>query len=95
MASRISQMRNGYQTQAPMSQQSLDISIQQTRNLMQQMKNSQNSQALLAQALENNPNTAAIASMLNGGNNLEGIARMIAQNKGYDINEVIQKLGGI
>ena len=92
MASRISQMRNGYQ---PTPQQPLDISIQQTRNLMQQMKNSQNPQALLAQALESNPNTAAIANMLKGGNNLEGIAKMIAQNKGYDINEVIRQLGGI
>lgn len=90
MASRISQMRNG----TPRQQQPLSESIEATRALMQQMKNSQNPQAILAQALEHNPNTAMIANMLKNGNSngLEGIAKQIAQMKGYDINQVISQL---
>jgi hypothetical protein len=47
----------------------------------------------LAQALQNNPNSAALANMLhNGGNNLEGIARQMAAQKGIDINQLIRQL---
>jgi hypothetical protein len=42
---------------------------------------------MLAQMLQNNPNTAAIAGMLkNNGGNLESIARNMAQARGIDIN---------
>jgi hypothetical protein len=33
---------------------------------------------MLAQLLQNNPNTSAIANMLNNGGSLEGLARQMA-----------------
>ncbi len=59
---------------------------------MSQIKGAQNPQAMLAQILQNNANTAPIATMLQNGGNLEQIARQMAQQKGYDINEVIRQL---
>lgn len=44
--------------------------------------------------LQNNPNTAAISSMLKNGGNLENIARQMAATKGIDINQLISQLGG-
>ena len=61
---------------------------------MQQIKNAPDSQAMLAQILQNNPNTAMIAAMLQNGNGLEGIARSMAQNKGVNINNLINRLQG-
>lgn len=75
-------------------QTQLNQSIEQVRGMMQQIQDSQNPQAKLAQMLQNNPNTAAIASMLNNGNSLEGIARSMAQARGIDINQLIKQLGG-
>ena len=59
---------------------------------MQQIKNSGNMEAALAQFLQNNPNTAMIANILNSGNSLEGIARQMAQTSNVDINDVINGL---
>ena len=59
---------------------------------MQQVKNAQNPQAQLAQILQNNPNTAAIANMVNNGGNLEQMARQMAAAQGVDINQLIQSL---
>ena len=88
-------MRNGVLPQRTQQQQ-LDESIQRTRAMMQQIKNSQNPQAMLASMLQSNPNTAAIANMLHGnGGNLEQIAKSMAQAGGFDINEIIQQLGGL
>ena len=41
---------------------------------------------MLAQLLQNNPNTTMLASMLKNGGNLESIARQMAQINGIDIN---------
>ena len=60
--------------------------------MMQAVKTAENPQLALANMLNNNPNTAYISQMLRNGNNLEGIARMIAQQKGVDINDVIRQL---
>ena len=60
---------------------------------MQQIKNAQDPQAMLAQLL-NNPNTAAISGMLRSGNSLEGIARQMAQQQGVDINQLLRQLQG-
>ena len=63
--------------------------------MMQQVKYAQNPQAMLAQLLQNNPNTAAIASMLKNNNgSLETIARQMAQERGIDINQLINQLSG-
>ena len=61
---------------------------------MQQVKYSQNPQAMLAQLLQNNPNTAAIAGMLKNNGNLEQVARQMAQERGIDINQLIRQLQG-
>ena len=60
--------------------------------MMQAVKTAENPQLALANILNNNPNTAYISQMLRNGNNLEGIARMMAQQKGVDINDVIRQL---
>ena len=80
-------MRNG-QTMRSQPQ----LPIEEVRNLMNQVKNSQNPQAMLTNILQNNSNTATIASMLNSGNSLEGIAKQLAQIKGVDINKLINEL---
>ncbi len=61
---------------------------------MEQVKHAPNPEAALAQALQNNPNTAAIANMLKSNGNLEVLARQIAQLKGYDVMQVINQLQG-
>ena len=62
--------------------------------MMQQIKGAQDKQAMLAQMLQNNPNTAAISSMLSNGGDLETIARQMAQQRGIDINQLIRQLSG-
>ena len=98
MASRISQMRNGQQPypQTPQGQQqsALNESIARVRNMMQQVQAAQNPQAMLAQMLQNNPNTAAIANMLKGGGDLESMAKQMAAASGIDINQLIKQLQG-
>lgn len=99
MASLVSQMRNGQQpypqTPQHQQQQSLNDSIERTRAMMQQVKNAQNPQAMLAQMLQSNPNTAAIANMLKGGSSLENTARQMAAASGIDIEQLIKQLGGM
>ena len=51
-------------------------------------------EATLAQFLQNNPNTAMIANILNSGNNLESIARQMAQSGGIDIMQLVKNLSG-
>lgn len=62
--------------------------------MMNMIKNAPNQQAALAQMLQNDPRTGAIANMLKGNGSLEAIARQMAQEKGYDINQIIQGLQG-
>ena len=95
MASLISQMRNAQQPYPQTQQGQLNQSIEQVRGMMQQVRNAQNPQAMLAQMLQNNPNTAAIAGMLKGGGSLEQIARDMAKARGIDINQLIRQLGGM
>lgn len=80
-------MRNG-QTMRSQPQ----LPIEEVRNLMNQVKNAQNPQAMLTSILNNNSNTPMIATMLNNGNSLEGIARWLAQAKNVDINKLINDL---
>jgi len=97
MASRISQMRNGQTQPWPQQQsqpqpQTLDASIAYARNMMHMVQNSNNPQAMLAQLLQNNPNTGMLANMLKSNGDLESLARQMAQMKGYDINQIINGL---
>ena len=96
MASRISQMRNGMQTpQQPAYQQQVSSqTIENTKRLMAMVKSAPNPQQALAQMLQTNPNTAMISNLLKGGDSLETIARQMAQQRGIDINQLINQLGG-
>ena len=85
-------MRNGQQIP---QQDNLSQSIEITRALMQQFKNSTDKQAILAQILQNNPNATMIINVLKNNGSLESLAYQIAQQKGYDINDVLKRLGGI
>jgi len=49
---------------------------------------------MLAQILQNNPNTAFIANMLNSGNGLEVLAKQMASSYNIDINNLINRLAG-
>lgn len=85
-------MRNGLNQ--PQQQMPLNQSIDAVKGVMAQIKGAQNPQAMLAQMLQNNPNTAFISNALKGGNSLEGIARQMAQQRGIDINQLINELQG-
>lgn len=61
---------------------------------MQQIKNAPDRQQALAQMLQNNPNTSALATMLRGGNGLEAIACQMAKERNVDINALINQLMG-
>ena len=76
-------------------QQQLNKAIEETKALMAQVKNAANPQAVLAQALQNNPNTSNIYSLLQNNGNLESIAKQMAQSKGIDINQLISQLSNI
>lgn len=65
--------------------------IEAIKQLMYQVKSSQNPQAMLAQIIQNNPNSAMLANMLKS-NTLEGIARELAAQQGIDINQLIKQL---
>ena len=80
MASLISQLRN-----APQPNQS----VEQTRMLMQQMRNASNPQAFLASIIQTNP---ALAEILRSNGNLESIARSMAKAKQIDIDDLISQL---
>ena len=83
-------MRNEMQP----SQQQLNQSIEQVRGMMQQIKGAPNKQAMLAQLLQNNPNTRNIAALLQSNSNLEIMAKQMAQTYGIDINNLIRQLEG-
>ena len=61
---------------------------------MATVKAAENPQAELAKALQNDPNTAAIANMLKGSGNLEAIARQMATAYNIDIIQLIRQLQG-
>ena len=73
-------------------QQQLNESIEQTRNLMQNMRNTPNMESVIMNLFQNNPQLQALVPMLRGGNTLENIAKQMAQSKGIDIKDVIKKL---
>ena len=60
--------------------------------MMQTIQNARNPQAELSNFIQNNPNSAAIASMLRNGGSLESIARNMAQQCGIDINDLINQI---
>ena len=82
-------MRNAvYPQQMPQPQ----LAIEETRALMHQVQNAQNPEAMLAQILQSNPNTALISNMLKSNGSLEKLARNMANAKGIDIMQLINQL---
>ena len=60
---------------------------------MRQAQSSQNKQEFLANMLQNNPNIANIATLLKTNNgSLQQVAQLMAQQKGFDLNMLIQEL---
>ena len=84
-------MRNGTQ-QIPQTATQSNLAIDQVKGLMAQLKGASDPQAMLAQVLQNNSNTAFIANALKGGTGLEALARQMAQQRGIDINDLIKQL---
>ena len=80
------------QPQQPQTNQQLNNSIAYARQMMQMIQNASNPQAELSKFIQNNPNSAAIASMLKSGANLETIAKNMAQQYGIDINDLINQI---
>lgn len=60
--------------------------------MMTSIKTAKDSQAALANMLQNNPYTSQIARMLQGNGNLESIAKEMARMYNIDINELIKQL---
>ena len=69
------------------SQQQLQI--QQIKNLMQQIKMSANPTSAIQTLIAQNPN---LRLLLNNNISLQQIAQNIAQQKGIDLNALIQQL---
>ena len=55
----------------------------------------QDKDAALAQIIASNPNCAALAQMVRGGNSLEDIAKSLAKQANVDINDIIRQLGAM
>ena len=83
-------MRNG--TPLPQPQQLNPQVIEDTKRMMAAISNAQNPQVALAQMIQNNPNSAALANMLKGNGSLESIARQMARERNIDIISLINSL---
>ena len=62
--------------------------IQQIKNLMQEIKMSSNPQLIIKNLLNQNP---SLQLLLKGGS-LQQIAQQMAQQRGIDLNQLIQQL---
>ncbi len=84
MANLISQLRNETQPQTQ-----LNNSIEQTKQLMQQLMNMPNRQEVINNIIKSNPQ---LASLMQSKNGLEAFARSYAQMHGIDINTILNQL---
>ena len=88
-------MRNGNipmpRTQ-PQPQQN-QLNVQPIKNLMSQLKLSANPSMLIQSVLAQNPQLIEIVKMAQGNEaSLQQVAQMMAQQRGYDLNSIIQDL---
>ena len=83
-------MRNALPQQSQLNPAVID----EVKNIMQQYKNSSDSQAMLLSFLQNNPKTAALVNVLKSNGNLEVLARQMAHSKNIDIMQLLQQLQG-
>ena len=88
----IASQRNQSNQPQPQQQQ-LNPQIQQVKDLMRAIQANANPQVALQNFLENNPSTAFIANLLqSNGGNLQQAAQALAQQKGIDLDTLIQQL---
>ena len=67
--------------------------IQQIKNLMYQVKNSQNPQMILQNIIMQNPNMQNVLNLMRLNNaSPQQIAQLLAQQKGVDLNNLIMEL---
>ena len=60
---------------------------------MRQAQSSQNQQEFLTNMLQNNPNLQTLSILLKSNNgSLQQVAQLMAQQKGIDLNMLIQEL---
>ena len=86
-------MRNGT-TAMPQQQQQQQLNndaIQQTKQMMSNLRMSANPQTYLLNMINQNPQ---LVSLIKSGGNLEALAKSMAKSKGVDINQLIAQLGG-
>ena len=66
---------------------------QQVKEMMRQVQNSPNKEAMLMNLLQQNPNIQKISGLIKMGNgNLQQAAQILAQQKGKNLNDLIQEL---
>ena len=73
-------------------QQQLNNSIERTRALMQQFKGMGNKEMVISNLLQQYPQLGQLLNMTKNGVSLETIASNMAQMRGFNINEIIQRL---
>ena len=67
--------------------------IQQIKNLMYQVKNSQNPQMILQNIIMQNPSMQNVLNLMRLNNaSPQQIAQLLAQQKGVDLNNLIMEL---
>ena len=70
------------------------LPIQQVKGMMQQLKNASNPQQVLMSMIQENPQFAQITQMMKSAGGLEPLARQMAQQKGINLDNLIQELIG-
>ena len=71
----------------------LNSNLQQIKSLMRQVQTATNPQAALDTIISNNPTLQSFVTLAkNNGSSLEQVARILAQQKGVDINNLIRQL---
>jgi len=69
------------------------MQIQQCKNMMRQVQNSNNPQQALQNILLNNPNTQALSQMVRMYHgDLQAIAQYMANMRGINLNSLMQEL---
>lgn len=69
------------------------LNLQPIKELMNRFKNASNPETELQSMMESNPNIQAVLNLAKGrGVSLEQIARIMAQQKGIDINNLLSQL---
>ena len=86
-------MRNGNIPMPRTQPQQNQLNTQPIKNLMSQLKLSANPSMMIQSMLAQNPQLIEIVKMAQGnGVSLQQVAQIMAQQRGYDLNSIIQVL---